>query len=187
MRFSGKDIMNMTSPLCTELSYVRILAKQITISYSVIAYGMLTVCVLSGQLFSYIYNKLYQRSYTFSQCKSTISNTTFFFLANAFLMAAQTFTAIDRIILIAHWQVKGAEKVKLYKQITDGLILVLEVWVVGYFLQLLPVLGFAIIRIHGMLVAICKFMVILLLMISPFVRVFEMYFAENSTFGCVAD
>lgn len=122
--------------------------------------------------------RLHLRYFNVSGSKKPISNTIFFAVANTSLIVMVGFCIFQN--LFVQLNIELSKDMIFGIEIVRGFVPILAVWSLGFFLQLLPTIGSGIISVQGMLEDMLNFMFLFLLMLLPFVQVFQSYILYNS-------
>lgn len=138
-------------------------------------------------LISWRIRKHYLKNYNFNGKKTLINNTTFFLANNLILTLVVTFCVAFYMVsnIFTDWE--PGKVFAIFTDIARGLVPVLCLWYVAYFMQLIPYIGFSIINVQQMVAEMMKFLLIFIMCIVPFVHVFESFIMANSKSGCVSE
>lgn len=112
--------------------------------------------------------------------KNVLNNILFYKTSNSIL----NFLITGSLIVYLYNDIHKSEYYRVVTDIARGLIPILILWSVVYYLQLTRLLGPSIISMQGMVITMSKFMVIFVIMAMPFIHAFENFFLSNSLVGC---
>ena len=115
--------------------------------------------------------------------KHLIVNTTYYRLCQFFMYTSILISV--PLLMTRSGNNNTSSAVILLIDITKVITPIMCVWSVLYFVQLLPVVGSSIISIQGMIHDMGHFVMLYLVMILPFIHVFETFVHHNSKQGCV--
>ena len=173
---------NISLYTCPDL--VVILSKEVRYTVTVILVAV-AVALLVFDIFDCIrfkcqgYDKTVKHLFGY---KNLIVNTTYYRLCQFFMY---TSVLICVPFLMTRSGTNVSSGIILLIDITKVITPIMCVWSVLYFVQLLPVVGSSIISIQGMIRDMGQFIMLYLVMILPFIHVFETFVHQNSKQGCV--
>lgn len=176
-----------TDLICPELAYVNMGPEgNLVLSIILIAYCSAMTCIYVFETIHY--RKLYFKTRTrnLNGRKSLISNMVFYGLVHALLVIVIMFACVQSMdLVVTNFQFNNVSF--LLTDIARSFIPVLCLWSICFFLQLSPTIGASIISIQGMLIDLARFMLLFVIVMIPFVHVFEQFTLANSIKGCVQE
>ena len=117
--------------------------------------------------------------------KVSVTNSKFFTVTHEVYLVLVTI-ALSLYLYNSHTKHVPTVSFGLYSlEIIRGIIPILSMWSFLYFLQMVPKISRAIIIMQGMLKDMVGFFVLYIIVIIPYIHVFETFMLVNSTEGCI--
>lgn len=174
--------------ICPDLAFVNLQPHQnSTLSLVLVFSSFAIFAVYIVQAVENRRRKLYLKGMDLNGAKTTIASIKFFRAEQAILVVAILSTTIESLELLFSGIQEYTAISFLITDIARSGIPVFCLWSVCYFIQLVPSIGPSIISIQSMLVDMARFMLLYVIIVFPFIHVFESFALINSKEGCVEE
>lgn len=181
---------NASQFICPQLSYIDLEQTGNTILWSILTgYLIMTFLIYIFEIYASLRNGIFFiKAYNFKGRKKIVANTYFFRLQQAFFSLMTLIACIENLRLLAsvgQFQTTGIGIT--LRNVIRSFIPVMYIWSIIYFFQMSTILGPHIITMQGMLEDMAQFMILFIMLLLPFVHVFQVFALGNSESGCQAD